>query len=464
MQISFASEKDSFSRDVICSLFGSDRKWASGQQDNEVKLNLKAASDDDDFEFKSRFPPLHQSKSPVQSPPQSPLSGISSTSYNAGSKPHSGSFKPALRGGSREHLPLDYHGRLRDFFVESLEWLGKTDPSRPFPNFSSSSAESSPQVTPRTSVFGLPQAGIQRTFPHRCRRLSEGKPVPSINTMSPFPEYNRQSSTPISSPSIKRSQRFTKDLKISHSLNYWSPNPTFCDMKENQLRSFVMNRSQSELSSRESLMADVESDSDASIQLGNPSDQKLRSLSLPSKRRDRLTRQKSTSEPRPLKPNFNHLTPLKQLNKNIAYSIDFGSSENLLTSKRSAQELYAQRKAQRRQFRALMKASMSGNRDVNLSRCTSDENVYELVDPLCALRLDVDASLLQRKISVGKVRRRHTLGGGDFPDQTFWDRSHYASLQNISRDVHEMALSRFRPQLRSSAPSLYPIAINARFV
>lgn len=443
------------------SIFGSDKKWTNSSQGGDDKPNTKAASDDEEFEFTSAQYPLiiHTSKSPYQSPPQSPLSSVSSTSQNQGPKFLPGSFKSTLRG-SREHLPLDYHGRLREFFVESLEWLGKNEINRPFPHFSSSSAESSPQVTPRTSIFGLPQAGVQRTYPRQHRRLSEGKLVPTINTTS-FVEYTRQSSTPLSSPSIQRSHRFHKDPKA---LNYWSPNPAFRDMKENYLRPSMISRSRSELSSRESLMADVESDSDNSVQLGNPFDDKLKHLSLPLKRHERMPRRKTTSENHLLKQNFSHSTPLKQLNKILSNAPDFGSAESLVSSKKSARELYERRKAQRRQYRVLMKTSLLSKHDVNLSRCTSDENVYVLADQMCGLRFDVNASLLQRQLSESQIRRRHTLGSGDFPDQTFWDRPHYASMQNITRDVHDIALLRLRPQLRSSAPSLFPITTSARFV
>ena len=470
LQISIASEKESFSRDVIDSVFGSERQWASGS--HSAKEPKRSSGDEDYSQFKSTN--LSQSGEPYQTshllPPSSPrsLSG-SMTGKSGNGTAHKGS-----RIANKEHLPLDYNTRLKEFYFENMEWLTRTDVNRSFPHFSSSSAESSPQVTPRTSILGLPQPSVNRIYAkQQSRRLSEGKL--STQNIPQRVEYSRQSSTPVSSPLLQRSSRSLKDpgAKTTGFLGgFRTSNTMFRDARDHDARSVLSSRSRSEVSSRESLMADVESDSDTSIFISDTLEEKLRNLTNLNKKIERRSssQRQSNGECIPLKLPTSSSSPLKPMNKGIIATtvVSLGSSENLLTfSKKSSRELYQERKAQRQQHRGKIKAQRSTRKEcADLSRCTSDENVYYLTDQIrTGARTDVDLSMSRKqRLSANNLKRRHTLGSGDFPDPSFWENSNSASLQNINRDIHDMTLMRLRPQLRASAPTLFPHNPNTRFI
>ena len=410
----------------------------------------ESSEDSEDYNFKATN--VCQ-KSPTPSSPRSPSSVLSAISYTG--------TKPAASGQQRfdDNPMLDYNARLRDFYFENMDWLSRLDINRPLPHFSFSSAESSPQVTPRTSVFGLPQPALQRGYSRpRSRRLSDGK-LPSSPNISSASDVTRQTSTPQSSPLLQRQPRFQEEgsTKSSVPSGFWPTN----------IRPGLIYRSQSELSSRESLMADVESDSDNSMFLGDTLDEKLRNLTNFNKLEQRANRRQTTSDSHGIKAHSG--ATVRSINRSLGTPMagDPGSNENLfMFSRKSTRELYQERKAQRQQHRSAVKPHRSNRKEyLDLSRCTSDENVYTLSDPLrSSARTDVDimASALRRQRA--NITRRHTFGSGDFPDQGFLVRSHSASLQNISRDIYDITFSRLRSQLRASAPSLSPSSPNARFM
>ena len=450
------------------SIFGSEKQWKINATQAEKYGETKKNSDDEDYDQITVGGP-----SPNASQSDSILSSTSEYSPQqhqlVGRQPVTAT--KLSRAFSKEHLPLDYNSRLREFFVENMEWLTRIDLNKSFPHLSSSSAESSPQVTPRTSMLGLPQPVVHRTFPRQhSRHLSDGKHSSQI--VSPRSEHSRQVSTPLSSPLLQRNSCFQKDATFKTSSGgFWPSGNVFRDVRDNQSRSVLSSRSRSEVSSRESLMADVESDSDTSIFTGEYLDEKLKNLTnLNKKLERRATRRQGNGECPSMRLSTTASSPIKPFNKYLLplNITDLDSFEYLQAfSKKSSQELYRERKAMRQQHRDKIKQRSNRKDCSDLSRCISDENVYTLTDPLhqCA-RTDVEihSSFLHKRLCAGKSTRRHTLGSGDFPDPSFWESSHSTSLQNITRDIHDMTLSRLRPQLRASAPSLFPQTTNARFI
>ena len=450
------------------SIFGPGKQWLENPSDGGKDFGAKRCSDDEEFDLdpsqKRELPHnnSHSDVSRITHPPSNAQQMLIGRQVMPGTKTN--------RPLSKEYLPLDYNSRLREFFVENMEWLGRIDINRSFPHLSSSSAESSPQVTPRTSVLGLPQPAVQRTYPRQhSRRLSDGKL--SSQSVSPRAEYSRQISTPLSSPHLQRNNRSQKDATSKTvPAGFWPTGTVFRDLWDNQPRSVLSSRSRSEVSSRESLMADVESDSDTSIFIGETLEEKLRNLTnLNNKLERRSARRQGNGECLNLKhPTAS--TSIKTLKKNIVAANGTGmdSFENLSFSKKSSQELYQERKAQRQQHRGITKNQRANRKDcIDLSRCISDENVYALTDPIrqgARTDADVHTSALRKRLFADKSKRRHTLGSGDFPDPSFWESSQSVSLQNITRDIHDMTLSRLRPQLRASAPSLFPQTPNTRLI
>jgi len=384
------------------------------------------------------------------------------------------------------HLPQDIPARLYEFYVEQVERLARTEINRPPVQFTSSS-DTSPQVTPRHSFFAVQPTGhrpaLSRGFydAKTCDPLAHHDAVARQNSAPASPSY--PSRVPAPAPALlygesSENRRFNKNTEAGIVYPFFTTStpmhppsePTTAPLKPSSDNSSEV----TSISKTEPDPPESESDSDTSIYVGDTLEEKLKNLTNLDKKLPRRPSRRYTSRPQndfelvwDRKPSHGLGQPrLKRLTapSHRAGELAAPESAQLPGGKKSSHEIYLERRAARQQHRELSKANRS-NRTAALaannrmSRCASDENIFKRSDPKrqkvrqqqqqAAARDDAP----QRRPSGDRVRRRHTLGGNDFPRWELGDEigarpigpndGLSGSLQNIPRS----AVSRLKPRV-----------------
>ena len=360
-------------------------------------------------------------------PPKSPTK----PSYSAPqkyqvAKPVASDIRANWRNKNRL-MPPDITSSLYDYYLDNLDRTPRTDVTR-YPQYAtSSSAESSPHVTPRGSSLFIPP--VQRTYAMQARHSEGAKPYTMKGQRPPHLNYQHQvsqESTPRMYASREEIRESTSARDVSNDKN--PPEDVNCE--EN-------------------------SDSDSSIYVGETLEEKLKNLTNLEKKLERRpsrrhANRRDVMKMMPPSDQFSSKAANKKLTAPSQLAGERITPDNLhmYSGKKTTREMYRERKAQRQHQRELVRARRNETSSEGINRCISDENVFKRSDPkrqVLRSNANDDASRLKRSSSGEKVRRRHTLGGGDFPGQDFWQHTQYASLQNVSQDDPLSAVARLRP-------------------
>ena len=341
-------------------------------------------------------------------------------------KPVASGIRAEWRNKTRQEISSS----LYDYYLENFSRASRVDTTLPS-HVASSSADSSPHITPRVSNFFNPP--VQRTYAMQPRFSADSKLKTARRDQLGSPKNT--------SRILKRSD----DVSLSLGDD---PGSDQYHRQDN----------------------DDDTDSDTSIYVGETLEEKLKNLTnldkklerRPSRRlgnrRDVVIKVSSSSAdpPPPKVPNKRLTAPSQIAGERIT-----PDNLHMYSGKKTSRELYRERKAQRQYQRDLVRARRT-EAVIGFGRCTSDENVFNRSDPKRqVVRSNVhDDGRLKNAPSAGeKVRRRHTLGGADFPGQDFWQTTQYASLQNVSNDPAS-AVARLRPQAGLSTPMLRNIGLS----
>ncbi|XP_076815178.1 uncharacterized protein LOC143461228 isoform X2 [Clavelina lepadiformis] len=457
---SVASEKESFSRDVMEMIFGAGKRWLQNQQGG-VKLEEQDSSDDE-YGFKEAQRNHVRAAQPKQTPPTPPKSPAHTSApakYQV-AKPAASGIRAGWPAKGQSHLPHDIPARLYDFYVENLERLAKTDVARPFPNFSSSSTDTSPQVTPRSSQFGPPTP--QRSHPMQPRRSSgAGLKNPEPRDVVTRHSTGTQPTVPSLYGESLQNKRYCKNPSDFTAVLATSTPLRPGDRQPQKVTSSAMTQNNTELSSINKDEEQNESDSDTSVYVGDTLEEKLKNLTNLDKKLERRPSRRYANRNYdvaaripPLPLNYPTSKKLTAPSLKAGEVVTPDNIHMFPPTKKSSREMYQERKAQRQQHRDFVKANRVTRKESMLARCASDENIFNRCDPKRQVIRpnpgdDVTINQSRRRGSRDKVKRRHTLGASDFPGQDFWDKSVYNSLQNIAP---ESAMARLRPKLGSADP------------
>nr|XP_026690538.1 rho GTPase-activating protein 21 isoform X4 [Ciona intestinalis] len=486
---SLASEKESFSRDVMDMIFGPGKKWRN-QQINAKRVSSES---DDEFGFKeaqrklARASELSKSESDSTSHASTPQLSAASSKYQV-STPAAAHLHPDWTS-TEKHFPPDIPSRLHDFYVEHLERLARTDVTRHLPNFSSSSTDTSPQVTPRSSLFDLPKP---------VSKTPSIRPIPSMNqpTRLDQPYMDSKHSIATSCPAhLHHMPRLYGDVQTEKiTRDHFKPTPS----TSTPVRQIGGEKTQSN-SHIESEVSSItkceDSDSDTSVYVGETLEEKLRNLTNLNKKLERRPSKRyarTSLEPEKIFDMQPKLVPTsKQVSKRLtgpslkAGELITPSNVHIHAPKKSTRELYQERKTQRQYNRDMIRANRGKNaksrydeyNNTNLIRCVSDENVFSRFDPKrqvvrpANMETTVSSKSSRPRRSSEQIRRRHTLGASDFPDQDFWrkQKEAHSSLQNVSRDGMGSATSRLNPkptgkplQMKSTRPAVMSVTWKPR--
>nr|CAB3222844.1 rho GTPase-activating protein 21 [Phallusia mammillata] len=459
---SLASEKESFSRDVMDMLLGVRKRWLN----NQGTRKDGGSESDDEYGFKEAE--RRQARAAVERKMKSDdctdeQVNIQPSSYQVAKA--AASELRAAQASKDQHLPHDIQNRLYDFYVEHLERLARTEMSRLPPQFTSSS-ETSPQVTPRHSNIYVPPPVVQRPL-----RRSSDSADPRAGKEHPNPK--RQLSSPPSSPpqNLRRvhkgpvlygdsplNRRYTKH-PVGHDFRAALATSTPMHGESTKRPAVPKRGNMSELSSisREDVRVhESESDSDTSIYVGDTLEEKLKNLTNLDKKLERRPSRryaKPDAVEHPWGGKNGNMPGAPTKGKLLTAPSHHAGEPVPVGLKKSTRELYQERRAMRQQQREQVKASRGtgkpSRREANsaMTRCASDENVFSRGDPK---RQHIRSPVAQeekqnRRPSTDRVRRRHTLGGNDFPGQDFWAKADqdefHGSLQNVS------ATSRLKPRV-----------------
>ena len=417
-------------------IFGAGKRWLNNNAQRPNKE--EGDSSDDEFGFKqAERKPARASTEPPASPQKSPLTSRSTTTqkYQVA--------KPValdIRAGWHKKTRQEISSSLYDYYLENFDRASRGDVVKP--SCLTSSTDSSPRITSRTSssLFNPP---VQRNFAMQPRRSAGPQTGAAPNK------------PPSSTPKNARMLRSSEDVRSS-SGDVSAPTHHH---QEN----------------------DDDTDSDTSVYVGETLEEKLKNLTnlekklerRPSRRlgnrRDVVIKVTNPADSLPPKvPNRKLTAPSQSAGERIT-----PDNLHMYSGKKTTRELYRERKAQRQYQRDLVRARRNEaavgiaqciSDENGIGRCTSDDNVFKRSDPkrqMVRSNAHDDASRLKRAPSTGeRVRRRHTLGGADFPDQDFYQTSQYTSLQNVSKDDPGSAMARLRPQVGSSTPLLRNIGLS----
>ena len=410
-QTSLASEKDSFSRDVLDLIFGAGKRLLQpprGAKDNDTE-----DSSGDEYGFKKSETNSVQTSIPsvVSSVKTSPSSNPAPRKYQV-AKPAASGIRAAWPDKVRP-TPSDISARLYSYYLDNIDRAKQNTQAKVPP------AESHPMPTPHFTVHS-----VQRSYAMKTRRLSE-------TGVSQDP--------PAGSKERTRLYKSSEDVQSSSHKLHKNPDPNPSDP------------------------ADRDSDSDTSVYVGETLEEKLKNLTNLDKKLERRPSRRN-------RPNVNvKLTPSnpvppKVCNKRLtapsmlAGKLVTPDNLHLHSNKKTTHELYRERKARKQQHRETMRARRHETSDV-IDRTTSVENVaFNRSDPKRQLLLKpADQHELVRtrrsRSSGEKVQRRHTLGGNDFPTQDeLCNNDQYASLQNIDKFDRNSAIARLKPNLSKSVP------------